>query len=492
MPLKRIPIVGPANKDLSEFFVTSGGVELLNAVIEFNGTSVAIKTRPGLVYHRKLPVATGIDGIFYWESKRKVVVVAGGGIYAAGALTDELVKFSSGTERLNIGPCQFAATANHLYIASTSGRMMRWDGESPAIRVADEVAPVDVSSIATHNNRMLAVERGTNRVWYTLPVQVDNPTAPLEWSGYFDATRTTDSIQSLMAVGAEILLMRNKSVEFWYDDGVTPFRPVSGAAVDIGISSPRAVIKQANTVFWLSSDSHFYAMTGRQPVDLGKGQIDDAIQNITSISDVIAAATHQFVIFTFTQASQSWVFDIKNQVWYSWSSLSAGRHKEYRGRHAARMPGGRWLLGGYDGWTYFMFNGIFKDGESTCQLKHRTPHYDLGSIIQKQSSRVLIKVSKSEVKLWYKLIELPDAVRCHAYSYTLPDAAKTNYTVSGLPDGFSYDASTKTITSNDEDKPIGVTNVTINSINEWGASHTQVVELAITDFDPEITYEGTE
>lgn len=490
MPLIRLPILGPANKDISEFFVNSGGVELLNAVIEFNGASVAIKTRPGLVFHRKIPVSTGIDGIFYWEPKNKVVVIAGGRLYSAGALTDQLVEYSSPNERLNVGPCQFAATTNHLYIASTSGRMMRWDGESPAVRVTDEVAPFNVSSIATHNNRMLAVERNTNRVWYTLPVQVDNPTEPLEWTGYFDATRTTDPIQSLMAVGAEVLLMRNKSVEFWYDDGVTPFRPVSGAAVDIGISSPRAVIKQANTIFWLSSDRHLYAMTGRQPMDLGKGQIDEAIQNIESIGDVVAAATHQFVIFTFTQAAQSWVYDIKNQVWYRWSSLTEGRHKEYLGRHAARMPGGRWLMGGYDGWTYFMFNGIFKDGNSVCQLKHRTPHYDLGSIIQKQSSRTLIKVAKSEVKLWYKIIELPPAERCHVYSYTLPDAAKTNYLVSGLPSGFTYDANTKTITAEAEDKNIGVTNVTITSINEWGASHTQIVPLEVIDFDPEITYEG--
>lgn len=482
--LQRLPILGSANKDVNQFFVNTGGTEFLNGVIEFNGNAVSIRTRPGLVPHRGV-TNSGVDGLYFWKAKSKILIVAGGRLFVADSPSDTPEEKTTPILRLPAGVCQFAEFQNFVYIVAESGRMYFFNGDvlKP---VSDEIAPTNVSTITALNNRCIAVERGTTRIWYTNPVDVEDLQAPLVWSGFINATRSTDPILSLQTVGSELVVMRRSSIEYWYDDGVTPIRPIQGASIDLGIPSTRCVTKQGNTLFFFSSDRHFYALDGKQPRDLGKGQIDTEIQKINTINDVVATHTNQFIIFTFPIEKQTWVYDIKYQAWYQWTTLHQGVHREYLGKHAIRLNNGRWLLGGYDGRTYFMFEGVFRDGERPCQFRFRSSHYDLGTGNLKQSSRLLMKVSKEEVRQWFSTIFLPPAKRCHEYFYQMPEPIKNSYVVENLPTGFTYNAGTKTITSDDTDKTIGFYPVKITSINEWGAIYVQIVDLEITDFDPVI------
>lgn len=482
-PLTKLPFPGPLDKNLAEYFTSQGGVELINGILDVNGGEASLETRPGLVEDQLFPSVSGIDGLFYWPAKKKYVAVADGIMYASDPTTSKMIVMTTPGDSIQRGPVQFAATASYLYIASTSGRMLRWDGVSAAARVMEEDAPGNVCSVAYLNGRVIAAEQDSNRVWFTKPHQVDQPALILEWVGYFDVIRSTDKIQALVAFGTELLIFKTLSAEFWYDDGTTPLRPVPGGSFMLGLASPRGFAVTDNTIFWVNLDRKVFMMTGRTPQNISGTSVDRMVQNFPTVEDVVVSYTDRFVIFTFPRADKTLVFDMKIGVWYQWSFLENGVARAYLGKHSVRTTQGEWLLGGRDNQTYFMNSEKFTDGMHPCQMIFRSPHYDHNSQMFKSSSRTIIKVSQRTVSGMF--IELADAVRCHAYSYQLPKSAFYRYRLlGGLPDGFSFDESTATITATATDRELGTYTARFKATDTTGRVTLTTATIKVVDFDP--------
>lgn len=483
MTLHRLPFPGHLNNDVSEYFLQAGGIKLINGVVEARHDMMAVNTRPGTVEHQQVHPTAGVDGVYYWDAKGVIVAVANGRLYAANSFDSSFEIKSDHENRIPRGPVQFAATNNFLYISSKSGHILQWDGVGQATHVTDEVAPTDVSSIVFINGRVLASENGTRRIWYTKPVQVDAQVDPLEWEGYFDVVRTDDRVLGMSVLGSDLVIFLRKSTELWYNDGVTPFRPIPGGAFDIGLGSVSGFTQMNDALYWITDDRKIVRMLGRTPSNISDGHIDAALQNVNVVSNTLTCAARRYIMFSFPEAKLTYVFDTKFHVWYQWSTLQSGLHLTFNARTASNLPDGRTLLGGKDGRTYFFTDQEFRDAGAPIQFKFRTPHYDLGTLDKKLSSRTLIKVSKPPVKDpepgWFA-----SGDRCVEFSFTFPEGSQ--YAIPTVPEGFSYDSASRTLSAPAEDRPVGSREVSVKETKPNGETVTKVLTLVVNDFVPMI------
>jgi len=512
--LQKLPFTGPLDKNLLDKVVQQGLVELQNGVLDATG---AITTRPGLLLTDHA-YPTAVTGMTYWASKKLTLVVSGGYLYAYGK-TDAIrpIARNSMQNRLPVSDVvQIALTPNWVYIAASSGRLLRWDGGDGITAVFDQtpIAPENVKSVAVINHRIVALEVDRDRVWYTKPMSTTNPELPMEWDGFFDSVQATDPAVSLAVYGSELLLFRRNSVEFWYDDGATPFRPVIGAKQMFGLAGTRAFTVTDNSVFWFTTDRKFVRLTGRTPNALSMFNMDGFFKERQNLSDCVVFTLTDYVVVTFPQDSKTGVYDLKHNVWYEWTTLINGIDTEYQGRCATQTGTDVWFLGGRDGKVYFFGKQAhFRDGTYPCRMKVLTPHFDHGTQSEKHSRRLMIKVSKRDISGdrpqinlppgppggpglpdpdWGHFI-LPPAIRCVGYEYKFSDTRYWIYTVeSGLPAGWVFNSDRATL-SGSMLCSLDTRNIRFRATHRlYGYAYLFTLNLEIKDFAPQLWLEDPE
>ncbi len=509
--LQKLPSPGPLNKNLLDKVVQQGLVELLNGVLDVTG---AITTRPGLLFTAHT-YTQPITGLVYWASKKLILVVSGGHLHAHESIhAPASIARNALDNRLHVSDIvQIALTPNWVYIASSSGHLLRWNGESgtPAVLDRTPLAPTDVKSVTVVNHRILALEATRDRVWYTRPTSLTKPLEPMEWEGFFDSVQATDPSMALVTYGNELILFRRNSVEFWYDDGITPFRPVLGAQQMFGLAGIRAFAVTDNSVFWLTTDKKFVRLTGRTPTALSLFNMNTFFSERQQSSDCVVFTLTDYIIVTFPLDNKTGVYDLKHNVWYEWSTLLEGLDTEYLGRCATQTGAEVWFVGGRDGQIYFFGpQATFMDGNHPCRLKLLTPHFDHGTQSEKHSRRLLIKVAKQEARVdqpqftgislmsqisgqphpplhGQPVLYLPASTRCVDYQYTFTDTRHWLYAIeSGLPTGWTFNSAAATLSGRTLCS-LDTRHIRFRAIHRlYGYVHPFTLALEVKDFVPRL------
>ena len=99
--MQRHPSPGKLEKNLLEVAVQQGLVELYNGLIDKSGVA---RKRPGLFFNQRLTLACGIQAIYWWPARSKLVVVAGGRVYASASPATTLAQVSDASSVLALGP----------------------------------------------------------------------------------------------------------------------------------------------------------------------------------------------------------------------------------------------------------------------------------------------------------------------------------------------------------------------------------------------------
>jgi len=487
--MQRHPSPGKLEKNLLEVAVQQGLVELYNGLVDKSGT---VRKRPGLFFNQRLTQAGGIQAIYWWPARSKLVVVAGGRVYASASPATTLTQVSDASSVLALGPAKIVDTGRWLYICSTSGKMVYWNGIDAATYVADGAAPTNVSTITTLNQRVIANEKGTNRFWFTRPPTLTNPDAAVEWEGYLETGRNNEEVVGLDTAGGELIAFKRDTLQAYYDDAVTPYRPITGSQQKFGLVSNSALTSYENGLYFISPDRTIRRLEARAVSDISTPELARALEKLKNTGDVVVFQLEKLILFTFPTDQKTFVFDPTLNTWTQFTTNYSGSQRDFFARSATTLPAASqtnfWLVGCKDGSINFWDAASFSDAGNPIFFLLRTPHQNWGTSNRKHTTRLVIRVSTEALKVADTPdINFPAATRCTVYSeaVTLPEGVTA--TVTGLPQGFSATQAGRTLTlSGITGSFAGNQPIQVIVTDARGASYTLDKVFTVNDFDIEI------
>lgn len=310
-----IPLNSKPYQNVEQMTLTEDSIQLLDGYIDEKGHTVS---RPGLSPFAQVGSSHYSSGAYWWERMGVSIFVSDGRIYSVeedGSVTD-----LSDTDLVNINnPVTFADNGDYLVIA-TGGRMVYTDGTAASVQyIADGDAPIDVTHVIFLDNWIIANEVGTGRFHYA-----DFVGAPTAWFAVdvFSAESNPDNIIALYVLPTLFYVVGTASIEFWINDGVSPFSRLGGTSLSKGGMSPYSGQIVNQTFYFFDNTKRLSYLSGTQIVPVNT-PFDKTIQQIDQVQDsfmfYITPFGRNFIVILFPSANRSFVYDFQSDSWYEWS-----------------------------------------------------------------------------------------------------------------------------------------------------------------------------
>jgi hypothetical protein len=320
-------ITGGAYQNVDEVALTDVSPALINGYVDEVG---ATNKWPGLQLWKDLSYNYPIQGMFLWGIKNLLIVVANGHTWKITSNKTATDITTVGQELSASKPATFASDGSSLWIA-TGGKIGYLVNEtSNVVWVADGDAPTQVSHVAYLDGYIIANLLGSQKFYFTDPVDRTS------WSSLDFATAEAqpDTLQALCVMWKELFLFGSSSVESWYNDGYTPFSPISGAMIENGIGAPYSLVRAGGMLFWLDHRRRLVRLRGRSP-EFIKHPFYKVIMGLPDIVDTqafhVSVEGRSWIIFTFPSAELTLAYDYVLDQWSQigrWDSFT-NSYKKY-------------------------------------------------------------------------------------------------------------------------------------------------------------------
>lgn len=384
-----IPLIGPPYESVDDVQLDRWAATIVDAVPVLVENKLHVQKRPGLSPFITIPSDRGIDGLYWWEAQQCVLVVSGGRVWKihdASGLTTEL----TGTSTLiPSSPVSFADDGTRCIMAN--GAAMTWTDGATLSAMSDPDAPSVVTHVAYLDGYILALNRTTGRIHFS------NLMNSLAWaaSDFFNAESKPDFTLAMREGFRELLILGADSVEFWVNDGRTPFSRLEGSAQPYGTSAPYSLAQAGDTWIWLDHTRRLVTMTGRK-VSAMSTPYDRVIQRYASVSDAIGFVTSiegwPLYVLNFPSAGETIVLNYEAGLWTKWGNWNSllGQYQRYRGQaYCFARLWNRHLVGDYEiGVVYRTDRKTFTDNATPIRSLIRTGHISHGILGLKRSDCV--------------------------------------------------------------------------------------------------------
>ena len=482
---QRQPFPGRLEKNVLGVGVENGTIRIYNGFVDKQRN---IYKRPGLLINQEIAAPGAVQAIYYWPAKGKYVAVVAGDIYAADSLTSAMTKVTTEGERLRSpGLVKIIDTGYWLYFCSTGGKMMIYNGTDAATFVTDAAAPTNVSSIATLNKRVIANDFGSNRIWYTDPASLTTPTDELTWSGYVEYGRINETVIGLDVSGGELVAFKRDTMQAFFDDGATPYKPILGSQQRYGLINANAMGAFQNALYFVAPDTTIYRLQNREIQDISTQYMGRELDGLLNVNTVSVFQLEKKIVFNFPDEDLTYIYDPVLKSWSNLTTFDSGVDKAFLATCATVTPAAGatnlWLIGGSDGVIFFWDPSVYTDAGNPIRFSVRTPHIDWGTLNRKQSTRLVVKVSTDSLReSQLPAVDIPPATRCVVYYHQIEFETGVSVSVTGLPTGFSATtvANVLTISGSTEDTT-GSFPITIRVVDARGAVYEYTDSFVIND-----------
>jgi hypothetical protein len=189
--------------------------------------------------------------------------------------------------------------------------------------LTDADAPTTVAFIATADTYLLALETGSERLWWSYPG------IPWQWDGDFtSAEYLPDEVTCMLAVNSDIYVGGRKSIQVFQNDGITPWVPTVYGSLSYGVLAPYSFkfCKDINAFIWVDDNRRIVKLEGRTITPLNEslntylhdvGVLNDAIADF-----VIIEGTPYYLVY-FPSSDQSIVVNLTNNTYSEWSTIES-------------------------------------------------------------------------------------------------------------------------------------------------------------------------
>lgn len=186
--------------------------------------------------------------------------------------------------------------------------------------------PIRPSQVAFLQNRLIINSQRNEFYFSNLASTVF--TDEFGVANFYSAESSADTISAMIALNGRLLLLGERSYEFWSSGGDSnndPLSFINGSSSDIGILAPRSISALNDNFFWLGSSNAgrntVYMVNGmNKPIRISTNAIE---YELNSLSDTVGAVGwsyyeqgHLFYVLGFATARKTFVYDVNTNLWH--------------------------------------------------------------------------------------------------------------------------------------------------------------------------------
>lgn len=229
---------------------------------------------------------------------------------------------------------------------------------------------------------------------------------PYSWNALYYTLSESKSVTT-QAVGRQlnnIVTFNSLTTEFFYDAGNStdsPLDVVPGYLSNIGCPVGTSVVGFENTVVWVGqSDTEgtgVYLLSGTTPLRVSTPSISKFLdnQNLTSMRAwAVKQNGHNWYVLTLHTQNLTFVFDIDEKAWYTWTSFSNGQENYFKAAYFTAVPGygtyNSFVLGDDDGSLSYFSSSYYSDNGTPIYFRMVTNTIDNGDRNKKFYGRLTI------------------------------------------------------------------------------------------------------
>lgn len=314
-----IPFIQKSYSNVDPIVLDQLAVETANVYLDDLGYLVS---RPGLTLRNRLGSNHPSCGMYWWERLNVIVTASDGRLFTE----DEFGNITELTNTDLLEPNQRIVCADNgdYLVVCNGGRMLYTQGAAgDAQYVSDSDAPDQVSYVAFLDNYILANQIGTGRFYYAVFTG-----APTDWNpvDVYSAEYNPDNIIALWVQNNYITIVGTQSIEFWVDDGVSPFTRLGGGALSRGGMSPYSSLLVNEDFYFFDFRRRFCRLDGLQPVTLST-PYDRLFQTLTNVEDCFmyynTVIGRNWIDIFFPTDGVSFRYDIQLDTWYVLSTFNS-------------------------------------------------------------------------------------------------------------------------------------------------------------------------
>lgn len=403
MPSQRIkiPIIGPSFQNIDQSVLDVHNVEVRNLFVNELEQS---EKRPGLNDWADLETGRGIDGLYWWDTQSMVLAVSDGDVFRLTSAAGDWNKISNG-DKLLVGQQVSIDDNGDTAVMANGGRMVATGPSGTAAFLADADAPTAVTHLGFLDQYLLANRAGTNTFQHS---EVLDHTA---WRAIdiFSAESKPDDILALHIGLDEIVLFGTSTIEFWANDGVTPFVRIQGSTIPRGIAAKYSVAllpgsspQTPDRWICLDSSRRVIEIIGRMPIEVSQ-PIDRQIQQLqqvdTAIGSIYTINGLPLYVLTFPEDRRTFVYNFHKRDWSEWDYFDqvTGLAQRYRGN--AYCYAKAWnlhLVGDHEtGKIYTASRSHYSDAGNRIRCRRRSGFVSHGTYDEKSCHSVKFRVKQS-------------------------------------------------------------------------------------------------
>ena len=396
MPTVPVPIFQEVYKGVDGSELSEQNLSLYDGYRDELG---ATRSRPGSTAFATIDSSRGVgmDGLWYWREKNRVIAVAAGSVYdvtSDGTVTNK----TSAATMLSGNPVTFATDGTNVVLAN-GGQPAYLTLSSNLAYISDSDAPPICTHVAYLDGYILASGGGNTFKW-------SDVTSSLSWGGlnFASAAGSPDDVVALHVLNREIYLFGQSSVEIWEDDGTTPFARVAGGFIESGCSAPYSVLLDGSGIFyWLNQFRRLVRFNGKT-VERVSGRYDAEIQSLSTVSDcrayVMEFGNYTLLVFNFPSANRTFVYNQTVDDWAEWGKWDAERiaYDRWVGQAYCYAEGwGKHLIGRYDKRVIAELSSSYtSDDGDLIRVCRTTGHVNYGTLKRKKCDEFRIRCRRGD------------------------------------------------------------------------------------------------
>lgn len=388
----KLPITGDPYRNLDESELDHLSAYVQDCIVNEAGHTVK---RPGLDEFVDTTVAYGVDGLYWWDEQSMAIVVTGGRVFKITDQAGTNAEITS-TSELQIGtPVSFATDGTTL-VMSNGGKMVTTDGAT-LTDMADGDAPTTVRNVAYIDTYLLAQVVGGSTI------QRSDVGAITAWTAgsQFQMNATPDDITTMRVGWREIIGGGPRSMEIWYNDGITPFRRMESGAIETGILAPDSLMQVGNQWMWFSNKREFVVLDGRTPTSVAfpfARQLQSMAVVDNAKAFVMYPNGYPLYIINFPSGDRTFCYHIDKKTWSEWGKWNStrGEYNQYAGQTACYCNLWNLHLVGdrQTGVVYKADRSYYDDDGTTIRSVRRTGWITHGTMSWKRCSELRLRCKR--------------------------------------------------------------------------------------------------
>lgn len=390
-----IPLVTQAVETVDDVQVDQSNATIIDAVPTMVEGTMQLVKRPGLIEHVDLGTGAPVDGLYWYDRGLVSIAVSAGRVFI---ITDRLGsrhELMGSAALLSNAPVTFASDATRVVMAN-GGRMVHTD-LTTITTMADADAPTSVTHLAFVDQYVLANDAGSGAMQFS---DINNMTA---WQAlsFFSAESQPDNVLAIASGYSEIIALGSETVEFWVNDGQSPFSRIPGSAQPFGTSARYSLALVGAAWMWLDDKRRFVTMQGRNVVPVSS-PYDRVIQRYSAVDDAVGYDLSfegmPLYVLNFPTAGETLVYNYVTQQWHKWGdwNVEQARYDRYRGAtYCYAKAWNQHLVGDHtNGKIYRLSRSVWTDNGNPIRSLLRTGHISHGTMTTKQSDVVRLRCKR--------------------------------------------------------------------------------------------------